>query len=205
MTVERHGFAKSVDPFVALEGDHVRLEPMSLEHVPALCTIGCHEELWRWTNAIATSETAMRNYVQEAIELREQGLAVPFVTIDKASSRIVGSSRFGNIDSHNRRIEIGWTWITPSAQRTYVNSAAKLLMLQYAFEFLGCIRVELKTDAMNTTSRNAMLRLGCREEGTLRSHMITDAGRVRDTTYFSILADEWPPIRERLSGILRQP
>lgn len=192
------GFAKPLDPFLVLDGPKVRMEPLTLEHLPALYEIGLHEELWKWTNAICTTPPALRAYVEEAIRSREQGSAVPFVTFDKVSKRVVGSSRFGNIDAHNRRVEIGWTWITPAAQRTHVNSAAKLLMLSHAFEALGCIRVELKTDALNSKSRNAMLRLGCREEGTFRNHMITDAGRIRDTVYFSILAEEWPSIRERL-------
>jgi RimJ/RimL family protein N-acetyltransferase len=197
------GFAKPVDPFVVLENEKVRMEPLTRKHFPALMGVGLHEELWRWTNAICTTESALEEYLEEAIRSREQGAAVPFVTFDKVNNRVVGSSRFGNIDSRNRRVEIGWTWITPSAQRSHVNSAAKLAMLTHAFETLGCIRVELKTDALNTRSRNAMLRLGCREEGTFRNHMITDAGRIRDTVYFSILADEWPPIRERLTSSLR--
>lgn len=197
------GFKNPVDPFIVLENAKVRMEPLTLEHLPALNEIGLHEELWRWTNAICTTEAALRDYIEEALRAREQGTVVPFATFDKVSGRVVGSSRFGNIDSHNRRVEIGWTWVTPSAQRTHVNSAAKLLMLGYAFEELGCIRVELKTDALNTKSRNAMLRLGCREEGTFRSHMITDAGRIRDTVYFSIIEEEWPPIRERLVNSLR--
>lgn len=199
------GFAKPVSRFVVLENAHVRMEPLSLDHLPALYEVGLHEELWKWTNAICTTRPALQAYVQEAITAGEKGTAVPFATFDKVSNRIVGSSRFGNIDSRNRRVEIGWTWITPSAQRSHVNSAAKLLMLSHAFDELGCIRVELKTDALNAKSRNAMLRLGCKEEGTFRSHMITDAGRVRDTVYFSILAAEWPPIRERLERSLLQP
>lgn len=193
-----HGFAQAIDLFVVLEGKHVRLEPMMLEHLPALCEAGMHEDLWRWTTTSATTESGMREYVEAAIALRDQGLAVPFVTVDKGSDQIVGSTRFGNIDSHNRKVEIGWTWLTPSAQRTQINSEAKLLMLTYAFDILGCVRVELKTDALNDKSRNAMLRLGCREEGILRSHMITHTGRMRDSVYFSILTEEWPPIRENL-------
>jgi RimJ/RimL family protein N-acetyltransferase len=122
--------------------------------------------------------------------------------MDKLTGEIVGSTRFGSIDSHNRRVEIGWTWIGAKWQRSHVNSAAKLLMLTHAFDVLDCIRVELKTDALNTKSRNAMLRLGCTEEGTLRNHIITDAGRVRDTAYFSVLASEWPAVRTRLQSSL---
>ena len=198
------GFKSEVDPFVVLDGPKVRMEPLTLDHLPALTEIGLHEELWRWTNAICTTANALRSYIEEAVKSREQGTAVPFATFDKVTNRVVGSSRFGNIDSRNRRVEIGWTWITPSAQRSHVNSSAKLLMLSHAFETLGCIRVELKTDALNEKSRNAMLRLGCKEEGTFRNHMITDAGRVRDTVYFSITAEDWPPIRERLEESLHQ-
>ncbi len=199
------GFTRPVDPLVVLENDKIRMEPLTLNHLLALNEIGLHEELWRWTNAICTTEFALREYIEEAVRSRDHGTAVPFVTFDKITNRVVGSSRFGSIDSRNRRVEIGWTWITPSAQRSHVNSAAKLLMLTHAFEVLGCIRVELKTDALNMKSRNAMLRLGCTEEGTFRNHMITDAGRIRDTVYFSILAEDWPPIRERLTSSLHQP
>ncbi len=199
------GFMKPINSFVVLEGALVRMEPLTLDHLPALYEIGLHPELWTWTNAICTTKPALKEYIEEAITSREQGTAVPFVTFDRVSNRVVGSSRFGNIDSKNRHVEIGWTWITPSAQRSHVNSAAKLLMLSYAFDELGCLRVELKTDALNSKSRNAMLRLGCKEEGTFRRHMITDAGRIRDTVYFSIIAEEWPPIRERLTENLRKP
>ncbi len=201
-TVTRAGFWIPLDPLIVLEGEKVRMEPLTLEHLPALYEIGLHDELWKWTNAICTTKPALRAYIEEAIVSREQGSAAPFITFDRVTNRIVGSSRFGNIDSRNRRVEIGWTWITPSAQRSHVNSAAKLLMLTYAFEQLGCIRVELKTDALNMKSRNAMLRLGCTEDGTFRNHMITDAGRLRDTAYFSIVVEDWPPIRERLASSL---
>lgn len=118
---------------------------------------------------------------------------------------MIGSTRFGNISARDRRVEIGWTWLGRAWQRTPANTEAKLLMLRHAFEAMGCIRVELKTDALNQRSREAILRLGAREEGTLRRHAITDAGRVRDTVYFSILADEWPAVCAALAAKLARP
>lgn len=202
MTTAERGFKRPIDPFVTLESKDLRLEPLKPGHFDALIDVGTVRDLWRWTTANAITPEAMRDYLNAALTEREKGNAIPFATFDKISNRIVGSTRFASIDSANRRLEIGWTWITPSAQRTHVNSNAKLLMLTYAFEELGCIRVELKTDALNTKSRNAMVRIGCKEEGVLRSHMITDTGRVRDTAYYSILEAEWPAVRKRLEEIV---
>jgi len=125
------------------------------------------------------------------------------VTIDKSSGTVVGSTRFGNIDPANRRVEIGWTWISPGFQRTYINSEAKYLMLRHAFDVWDCVRVELKTDVLNEKSRAAMLRLGAVEEGVLRRHILTYSGRFRDTIYYSILDHEWPAVRARLEARLR--
>jgi RimJ/RimL family protein N-acetyltransferase len=124
---------------------------------------------------------------------------VVFATVETSSGRVIGSTRFMNIDRANRRVEIGSTWIAPPWQRTAVNTEAKYLMLRHAFEVWGCIRVELKTDALNQKSRNAILRIGAKEEGTLRRHLITHTGRVRDTVYFSILDSEWPGVKARLT------
>jgi len=117
----------------------------------------------------------------------------------------VGSTRFGNIDRENRRVEIGWTWIGRRWQRTVVNTETKYLMLRHAFESLGCVRVELKTDILNQTSRRAILRLGAKEEGILRRHMITDSGRIRDTVYYSIIDVEWAEVKVRLEAKLATP
>ena len=119
-----------------------------------------------------------------------------------ASGKVIGSTRFGNIDAANLRAEIGWTWITPAFQRTAVNTEAKLLMLTHAFETWKCIRVELKTDALNERSRAAIKRLGATEEGIFRKHMICDTGRFRDSVYFSIIDTEWPMVKENLRGKL---
>jgi RimJ/RimL family protein N-acetyltransferase len=127
---------------------------------------------------------------------------VVFATLERSSGQVVGSTRFMNIDRANRRVEIGSTWIAPAWQRTAVNTEAKYLMLRHAFEVWGCMRLELKTDALNQKSRNAILRIGAQEEGTLRRHLVTWTGRVRDTVYFSILDDEWANVKSALESRL---
>jgi RimJ/RimL family protein N-acetyltransferase len=193
----------NVEP-VVLEGDRVRLEPMQRDHLDALLEAGRYEELWRWTRSNATTRETMSAYMDEAFTEAGNGTALPFVTIDKPSQTIVGSTRFANIDHNNRRVEIGWTWISPHFQRTYINSEAKYLMLRHAFDVWDCVRVELKTDVLNEQSRNAMLRLGAIEEGVLRRHVMTYNGRFRDTIYYSILDHEWPAVRARLEARLRR-
>lgn len=190
---------------VTLEGRHVRLVPMTPEHVPALWEAGRDPELWRLTMSQVHSEDDMRRYVSAALHAQTAGTALPFVTTEAAAGRVVGSTRFGNVDPANRRVEIGWTWISPAWQRTAVNTEAKYLMLRHAFETLGCVRVELKTDVLNERSRAAILRIGAREEGILRKHQITELGRIRDTVYFSVVDDEWPDVRARLEGMLAAP
>lgn len=188
----------------SLEGMHVRLDPLSREHVPALAAIGLDPELWRWTVSQVRTAEDMARYVDAALAEQTQGRSVPFATVERSSGRVVGSTRFGSIDLGNRRVEIGWTWIARAWQRTVINTEAKYLMLRHAFEVLDCIRVELKTDVLNERSRAAMRRIGAVEEGVLRSHMITESGRVRDTVYYSILADEWPDVRARLEAKLER-
>jgi len=187
---------------VTLAGRHVRLEPLSLAHLDALCAVGLDEELWRWTTAGVRTRDDMQRYIEMALEWREAGTALPFATMLQPDGTVIGSSRFANIDRPNRRLEIGWTWIGRPWQRTPANTEAKYLMLRHAFEVLGCIRVEFKTDVLNTTSRNALLRIGAREEGIFRRHMITETGRVRDSIYFSIIEAEWPAVKAGLIGKL---
>jgi N-acetyltransferase len=140
--------------------------------------------------------------VEKTLAEQERGESVAFTTTEKNSGKVIGSTRFMNIDRANRRVEIGSTWIAPRWQRTVVNTEAKYLMLRHAFEIWKCIRVELKTDALNQKSRNAILRLGATEEGILRKHRITWTGRVRDTVYFSVLDSEWPEVKKRLESRL---
>lgn len=187
----------NIEP-VTLEGKVVRLEPMSSEHLDGLWEAGSDETLWRLIPTNIASIDDMRRYVETAFADRDRGVALPFVTVDRSTGKVVGSTRFGNIDTANLRCEIGWTWITPAFQRTAVNTEAKLLMLTHAFETWKCIRVELKTDALNERSRNAIKRLGATEEGTFRKHMICDTGRFRDSVYFSIIDTEWPTVKEGL-------
>jgi RimJ/RimL family protein N-acetyltransferase len=130
------------------------------------------------------------------------GSGLPFVTVERRSGRIVGSTRFGNYDPVNHRVEIGWTWIAKPWQRTAINTEAKYLMLSHAFERLGCVRVEFKTDVRNEPSRRAILRIGAREEGVLRKHMLMSSGRYRDSIYYSVLDDEWPEVKARLEILM---
>ena len=190
-----------VEP-VVLEGKFVRLEPLRVDHLPALCEVGMDESIWKWTNNIVNDESDIERYVLDALAMQDQGIAVPFVTIERSSGTVVGSTRFGNIDTANRKVEIGWTWINPQWQRTAINTEAKLLMLTHAFEAWKCIRVELKTDANNERSRRAIARIGGVEEGTLRNHMITEAGRFRDSVYFSIIDSEWESVKANLTSKL---
>lgn len=185
-------------PRTTLEGRTVRLEPLSLQHVDALSMVGCDPAIWEWSPWSIRDWQEMHGYVEEALDLEARGLALPFATVELASGRVVGSTRFGSIDFAHRRVEIGWTWLGPAWWRTAVNTEAKLLMLVHAFETWGCHRVELKTDRLNERSRSAIQRLGAKEEGTLRGHMLTVTGRWRDTVYYSILEDEWPEVRTRL-------
>ena len=183
-----------------LDGRSVRLEPLSESHIPALAEIAFDPDLWSVTTTNLRDDGDLRRYVEEALALQQAGTALPFCTIHKPSNRVVGSSRFGNYDAANRKVEIGWTWIARPWQRTVVNAEAKLLMLRYAFEELECVRVEFKTDAINLRSQGALDKLGAVREGVLRSHMIVQGGRRRDSVYFSILPEEWPAVRRRLEA-----
>jgi N-acetyltransferase len=192
----------TIEP-VILNGRGVRLEPLRAEHLEPLCAIGFDGSIWRWTANIVSTRDEMAAYIADALDRQNRGVSLPFVTVENASGQIVGSTRFGNIDSGNRKVEIGWTWINPAWQRTAVNTEAKLLMLQHAFEIWECIRVELKTDVLNEKSRNAILRIGAKQEGILRNHMIIDSGRFRDTVFFSIIESEWPDVKGRLLEKIR--
>jgi N-acetyltransferase len=192
-----------IEPTV-LSGRHVTLEPLKLGHVSELCEIGLDQDLWKWTVAAVGDEATMAAYIRSALADQVKGSALPFITCENASGRVVGSTRFGNIDISNRKTEIGWTWVASDRQRTFVNTEAKLLMLTHAFEVWRCIRVEFKTDVLNEKSRNALLRIGAKEEGILRNHMITESGRFRDSIYFSIIESEWPDVRSKLVSMLER-
>ena len=187
---------------VTLEGRYVRLIPLQMGHVPALWRAGSDPELWRFTTLQIRSEQDMHAYIAAALEEQQRGVSLPFSTVEIASGEIVGTTRFAAIVPEHKRVEVGYTFIGPGWQRTAINTEAKLLMFRHAFETWHCNRVELKTNALNQKSRNAMLRIGCREEGTLRRHIINNDGSVRDTVYFSVVADEWPEVHAHLQRLL---
>ena len=186
---------------VTLTGAHVRLEPLSLLHHAGLCEVGLDPELWRFVPAAINTPADLHAYIEDALRLHAAGTALPFATIDVASGRPIGSTRFGNIDAANRRMEIGWTWVAPAWQRTAVNTEAKYLMLRHAFDTLSCLRVEFKTDSLNERSRSAILRIGATQEGIFRNHMVMPTGRIRDSVYFSVIESEWPAV---MAGLERR-
>ena len=189
---------------VILEGNAARLEPIRREHWKELWEAAKDsvDDIFRWIPYPMRTPEDFEQWADKALRDQERGESLVFVTVERASGRLIGSTRFMNIDRTNRRVEIGSTWIVPAWQRTAINTEAKYVMLRHAFEQRGCIRVELKTDALNEKSRNAILRIGAKEEGTFRRHLITSTGRVRDTVYFSILDSEWPEVKARLEAKL---
>ena len=194
--------ARGLGP-VVLDGRRVRMEPLSIGmHWDGLLAIGTDPDLWKWTLNVCERPESLRAYLDRALEEQAQGRSLPFATRDLVSGRIAGCTRFGNIDLPNRKVEIGWTWVGRPFRRSHVNTEAKYLMLRHAFETVGCVRVELKTNVLNRRSRDAMLRIGCREEGTLRKVALSDRGVWRDTVYFSILDDEWPAVKTRLEEMI---
>jgi RimJ/RimL family protein N-acetyltransferase len=193
-----------VSPMI-LEGLHVRLEPLSKGHLAGLAEVGLDEEMWRWIPTQVRTTEEMAAYIETALQEQERGVSLPFAIVRRTTGGAIGSTRYGNIDRTHHRVEIGWTWVAREWQRTAMNTEAKYLLLKHAFETLGCIRVELKTDSLNERSRAAILRIGAREEGTFRNHMITASGRIRHTDYFSIIDSEWPAAKARLEAILGSP
>ena len=191
---------------ITLEGSHVRLEPLRPDHAPMLWEIAKDHlgDLFRWIPYKLESLAEFQEYNARVLDEQARGLSVPFVTFRREPNQIVGTTRYMNMDLANRKVEIGSTWIAPQWQRTVINTEAKYLMLRHAFEVWNCVRVELKTDALNQRSRNAILRLGAKEEGTLRKHLLTWNGRQRDSVYFSILDTEWPQVKAQLESKLRR-
>lgn len=191
---------------VTLQGGSVRLEPIRREHCQPLWESAKNsaDEIFRWIPYPMRSLAEFETWTEKAFAEQDRGESLVFTTIDQASGSPAGSTRFMNIDRSNRRVEIGSTWLAPRFQRTAVNTEAKYLMLRYAFETWNCLRVELKTDKLNQKSRNAIARIGAKEEGTLRQHLITWTGRVRDTVYFSILEAEWPQVKRMLEEKLKR-
>ena len=190
---------------ITLEGSIVRLEPIRREHANAFWDVAkdAVDDIFRWIPYRMKSPEDFQQLVDKTLAEQERGESLAFATVEGRSGKVIGSTRFMNIDRVNRHLEIGSTWIAPPWQRTAMNTEAKYLMLCQAFDVWRCIRVELKTDALNQKSRNAILRIGAKEEGTFRRHLITWTGRVRDSVYFSILDSEWPEVKVGLERKLR--
>jgi len=190
---------------VILQGKYVRLEPMTEAHAPALAQLGVGQPFWDFM-VYGRMETVddMREWVQDILARAEKGTDVPFVAIHSDSGHVAGASRYMNIMPKDRGLEIGGTWYGPEYQRTVVNTECKYLLLQHAFEKLGCIRVQLKTDLRNERSQRAIERLGAVKEGVLRNHMILPDGYYRHSVYYSILDTEWTAVKKRLEEMLNR-
>lgn len=189
---------------VTLTGEYAQLEPMLAAHKSGLTEVGLDEELWRWSPVPVRTPEEMAAYVDAAIEDQARGTSLPFTIVERATGKVIGSTRFANIERVHRRVEIGWTWIARRWQRTAVNTECKYLLLRHAFETLGCIRAELKTDSLNDRSHAAILRIGAKQEGVFRNHMITSTGRIRHSLYFSIVDSEWAQVKRRLEEMLNR-
>jgi RimJ/RimL family protein N-acetyltransferase len=193
-----------VEP-VTLKGEHATLEPLAREHEDALRRAAADGELWRlWYTSVAPPEK-MGEYVATALDMRERLGAMPFVVRDNASGEIVGCTRYFHVDADNRRLEIGYTWYARRAQRSAINSECKLLLLTHAFEKLRCVAVEFRTHWFNHASREAILRLGAKQDGVLRNHQIGPDGSYRDTVVYSIIESEWPAVKRHLQFQLARP
>ena len=190
---------------VTLEGQHTRLEPLSLAHEEALIAAAGENELWNSIVTVVPTRDTMAEYIEAALTAQAQGTELPFVIVQKASGRVVGTTRFYYIQPQQRNAAIGYTWVATSAQRTAVNTEAKLLLLTHAFDHWGCVRIEFITDVLNEQSRAAIIRLGARQEGILRKHLIMPNGRIRDSVCFSIIAEEWPEVKRNLTTKLNLP
>ena len=183
---------------ITLEGNRVILRPIQKEDQEALRAAAADGELWKLWYTSAPSPENVETYINRALEELASDRSLPFVVIDKSTDRIVGSTRYMNASSDHRRLEIGTTWYAKSSQRTGINTECKLLLLEYAFEQLKCIAVEFRTHWHNHASRQAIAKLGAKQDGVLRNHMIDGSGNLRDTVVFSIIENEWPVVKHSL-------
>lgn len=188
---------------VVLEGMYVRLEPMTEGHISALSEIGVGQDFWDFmVYGRMDTEDDMRGWVKEILSRAEMGTDLPFVAIHLGSGKVAGATRYLNIMPDDRGLEIGGTWYGLDFQRTVVNTECKYLLLTHAFEALGCIRVQIKTDSLNLRSQTAIERIGAIKEGVLRNHMILPNGRIRHSVYYSILDTEWADVKKKLEEVL---
>jgi N-acetyltransferase len=185
-----------------LRGVHATLEPLDRSHEQALNDAANDGELWRSTVTTVPSQETMPRFIETALSVQRSGTGLPFVIVQNSTGKVVGTTRFYQAEPAYRTVEIGYTWLAKSAQRTGVNTDAKLLLLTHAFETWRCIRVSFITNVLNHQSRNAILRLGAKEEGVMRNHMIMPDGRYRDTVLFSIIESEWSDVKARLESKL---
>lgn len=183
---------------VTLEGVRVRLEPMRRDHLEALAAVAFHPAVWRWMPSNVQTEAELLTWIDQALDQQARGAALPWVTWSKDENRIVGATRFMDINAQHHGLEIGSTWVTPACQRSGVNVEAKYLQLQHAFEELGAVRVALKTHHNNLQSQTAIAALGAKQEGVFRNHMIMPDGSLRHTVWFSITREDWPDVKARL-------
>ena len=188
----------SVFEKVTLEGTHVRLEPLCESHREAMSEAILDGELWKLFVTFVPHPEQLDSFFSFADQCHQQGDGLAFATIDKHTGKVAGSTRFMKANLPHQRVEIGFTFLAKSYQKTLINTEAKLLMLSHAFEVLKMNRVEFLTDYFNHTSRNAILRLGAKQEGIMRNHTVMPNGRIRDTVMFSIIANEWPGVKENL-------
>ncbi len=190
---------------VILAGTHVRLEPLSAEHLNDLFEAGKDPAIWIYMTSPAFGiRKEAQAWLSGALSEMERGLQIAFAITLQPSGRAIGSTRFLNIRRKDRVLEIGWTWIGSKFQRSAVNTECKFLLLQHAFEELGAVRVEFKTDSRNIRSQKALERIGAVREGILRKHMILKNGYIRDTVYYSIIDDEWPGIKSHLQALMNK-
>lgn len=189
---------------ITLDGKHVRLEPLTLAHAEPLVAAARDGELWNTTVTVIPDHNSIAGYIEAALAGQSLGKELPFVIVNKSSNQVVGTTRFYEMRPVDRAAAIGYTWLAKSAQRTPINTEAKLLLLTHAFEVWRCVRVELITDVLNEQSRAAILRLGAKQEGILRKHLILHSGRSRDSVVFSIIDSEWPEVKALLTVKLQQ-
>ncbi|MEL7271084.1 MAG: GNAT family protein [Bacteroidota bacterium] len=189
---------------LTLEGSLVKLIPMTEAHAADMIKAASDGQLWDiWYTSVPSAQN-ITEYIDHALTEQASGKALPFIVVEKATGNIVGSTRYCSVDGPNRRVEIGYTWYAKSTQRTGVNTECKFLLLQHAFEILDAIAVEFKTNFFNFPSRNAILRLGARQDGIIRNHRIDKMGNIRDTVLFSILNSEWPVVKTSLEFKMSQ-
>ncbi|MBJ9963613.1 GNAT family N-acetyltransferase [Burkholderia seminalis] len=181
-----------------LRGERIVLRPLDASDRQALLDAAADGELWNLKVTVVPGAGTIDAYIDTALQGRAAGTVMPFVIVDRASGRVIGSTRFWKIDRGNRKLEIGHTWLSESAQRTRANTEAKWLLLAYAFDTLHCVRVQFTTDELNDKSRAAILRLGAKQEGIVRHERIMPDGRKRNSVRFSIIDDEWPEVSARL-------